>query len=99
MSVIVFLVALLPVLFIGAILVEMLLHAAPRRGKRPDVGIARASVRRIPQVCVLTHDGRLLSGSPQQVARQLGAWIVTPRAARARLDDLERHGRIRHRVG
>ena len=36
-GVLVFLVALVPVLFLGAVLTELLLAAAPRRGKRPDV--------------------------------------------------------------
>ena len=40
---IIFLVALVPVLTIGALLIELLLASAPRRGKRPDVSNASGS--------------------------------------------------------
>jgi hypothetical protein len=39
---VIFLLALVPVLAIGALLVNMLLEAAPRTGKRPDTGAPSA---------------------------------------------------------
>ena len=45
-GVLVFLVALVPVLFLGAVLTELLLAAAPRRGKRPDVSFVPPPTRK-----------------------------------------------------
>ncbi len=42
-GVLIFLAALVPVLALGALLTDLLLAAAPRRGKRPDVNFAPPS--------------------------------------------------------
>jgi hypothetical protein len=63
------LIATIPVFVIGVIFVELLLRAAPRRGKRPDVGgytpETQAGVR------VIAPNGKELVGTPLEVARAL----------------------------
>src|SRR5262245_53292816 len=74
-AVLILLVALVPVLLIGATLVEMLLGEAPRRGKRPD----DHAVSPIPcgRMLVVTQDGRILRGTACEIVRCLNA-AATP---------------------
>jgi hypothetical protein len=67
--VVVFLAALVPVLFIGATLVDLLMRDAPRRGKRPDDHDLPPPRRHILRV--VTPDGRIVRGTPRQVVRQI----------------------------
>jgi len=89
-----FLACLMPVLGVGAIMVELLLRDAPRRGKRPDLGAARP--HRLPpygfQVCAVAPDGRRWIGSPVRVARDLGLRVRSHEDALGHLERLVRQG-------
>ena len=82
-GVIVFLVSLVPVLFIGALLADLLLANAPRRGKRPDV-LEATEAPVVAAAAPPQHRGmgRLARLSPQTVwlvafnAVVLLGWIV-----------------------
>ncbi len=80
-AILVFLVALVPVLLIGTVLVEVLLREAPRGGKRPDV--REPGTSGTVTVRVVTSAGRLLQGTPAAVVRQLAreGFPDTPRGA------------------
>lgn len=61
---------------IGVALVNLLLSAAPRRGKRPDVGRAASGERgegtKRRRIRVVNADGALLNGTPERIAARLG---------------------------
>ncbi|MEI6432816.1 MAG: hypothetical protein WCP07_11585, partial [bacterium] len=61
-------VALIPVLLIGATMMELLIREAPRRGKRPD-DLSNQSSRLF--VRVVTAGGWVISGTPREVVRRL----------------------------
>ena len=65
----VFLVALIPVLLIGILLVELMLVHAPRRGKRPDVKARPLPPKRL--VRVVTPSGEVLTGEPERIVANL----------------------------
>ncbi|WP_395143451.1 hypothetical protein [Armatimonas sp.] len=65
----VFLVALIPVLLIGIVLVELLLWHAPRRGKRSDLKSRPLPPRRI--IRVVTPSGDILTGEPERIVASL----------------------------
>ena len=65
----VFWVALIPVLLIGSLFVELLLSHAPRRGKRPDAKNRPMPPRRI--VKVTTPGGEVLTGEPERIVASL----------------------------
>lgn len=69
MSLLVLLVALVPVLLLGMLFVELLLREAPRRGKRPDTKGQLRPPRR--QVKVVTPSGEVLTGSPERIVALL----------------------------
>lgn len=91
-----FLACLVPVLSIGAVLVDLLLRDAPRRGKRPDLGIPRPE--RLPTpgrtVWAVASDGRRLVGTARSVARQMGLRVWTEREAVAGLERLVGAGQL-----
>jgi hypothetical protein len=93
--VVVFLAALIPILFIGATLIDLLLRDAPRRGKRPDDYTLPPPRRHILRV--VTPDGRIVRGTPCQVVRQIARrsplFLTADKADRI-LDDWERVGLI-----
>lgn len=72
-GVFVFLVSLVPVLFIGALLSDLLLANAPRRGKRPDVGDTQAPVV-APATAPQQH--RSVRRSPRRLSPQ-SLWLAT----------------------
>jgi hypothetical protein len=98
--VLVYLAALIPVLMIGATLVEMLMRDAPRRGKRPDDHTLPSPPRH--RVCAVTADGRVVRGTPRQVVRRLAdrahflllLFLLAPGAAERLLERWEAAGRI-----
>jgi len=91
-----FLACLIPVLSVGAVLVNLLLRDAPRRGKRPDLGIPRRERLSDPvrSVWAVASDGRRLVGTARSVARQLGLRVWTERDAIDGLDRLVGSGQL-----
>jgi hypothetical protein len=65
----VFWIALFPVLLIGIVLVELLLIHAPRRGKRPDVKNRPLPPQRILKV--VTPSGEVITGEPERIVARL----------------------------
>jgi hypothetical protein len=92
----VFLTCVVPILGVGAVLVDLLLRDAPRRGKRPDLGTPRPQT--IPasgnRVIAVAPDGRRWVGTPISVARRLGVPAWTSRQALAGLDALVDDGTL-----
>ena len=70
LSIFIVLAVLLPVLAIGATLIELLTASAPRRGKWPYPPVRRAGRRRVR---VVTRNGQMLTGTPKQVVARLRA--------------------------
>jgi hypothetical protein len=93
--VVVFLAALVPILFIGATLIDLLMRDAPRRGKRPDDHVLPPPRRHILRV--VTPDGRIVHGTPCQVVRQVARdvpLLLTPDQADQILEQWESVGLI-----
>ncbi|MFY7953228.1 MAG: hypothetical protein ACOVT5_12040 [Armatimonadaceae bacterium] len=87
---------LIPVLAIGALLVDLLLRDAPRRGKRPDLGTPKPERLPAPgnRVCAVAADGQRVVGTALRVARHLGLRVWSNRDAMAGLDRMVDDGRL-----
>ena len=95
-EVLILLVALIPVLLVGTLLIEMLLSEAPRRGKRPD----DHTISSFPsgRMLVVTCDGCILRGTACEIVRRLDASVpplwFSRCAAEQRLRRWEGEGRV-----